>query len=109
MIQKVLRTTLATVVSLSMVMPGVVIFADDAPPTGAIEGLSVNAGADGTANIVKKSGLITADIKGLEKGGMVAASKTKPEPKKPRKKAGGGGKPRGKGQPNAPQTRGVLY
>ena len=32
----------------------------------------------------------------------------KPEPKKPRKKAGGGGKPRGKGQPNAPQTRGVL-
>ena len=34
--------------------------------------------------------------------------KKKPEPKKPRKKAGGGGKPRGKGQPNAPQTRGVL-
>lgn len=32
----------------------------------------------------------------------------KKEPKKPRKKAGGGGKPRGKGQPNAPQTRGVL-
>ena len=32
----------------------------------------------------------------------------KEEPKKPRKKAGGGGKPRGKGQPNAPQTRGVL-
>lgn len=27
---------------------------------------------------------------------------------KPRKKAGGGGKPRGKGQPNAPQSRGVL-
>ena len=34
--------------------------------------------------------------------------KKKEEPKKPRKKAGGGGKPRGKGQPNAPQTRGVL-
>ncbi|MFA6836150.1 MAG: AgmX/PglI C-terminal domain-containing protein [Fibrobacteraceae bacterium] len=32
----------------------------------------------------------------------------KKEPTKPRKKAGGGGKPRGKGQPNAPQTRGVL-
>lgn len=32
----------------------------------------------------------------------------KKDPKKPRKKAGGGGKPRGKGQPNAPQTRGVL-
>src|SRR5574344_1795564 len=32
----------------------------------------------------------------------------KKEQKKPRKKAGGGGKPRGKGQPNAPQTRGVL-
>ncbi|MCL2100719.1 MAG: TonB family protein [Fibromonadales bacterium] len=27
---------------------------------------------------------------------------------KPRKKQGAGGKPRGKGQPNAPQTRGVL-
>jgi len=27
---------------------------------------------------------------------------------KPRKKAGGGGQPRGKGQPNAPQSRGVL-
>lgn len=27
---------------------------------------------------------------------------------KPRKKAGGGGKPRGKGNPKAPQTRGVL-
>ena len=26
----------------------------------------------------------------------------------PRKKAGGGGRPRGKGQPNAPQTRGTL-
>ena len=34
--------------------------------------------------------------------------KKKEEPKKPRKKAGGGGKPRGRGQPNAPQTRGVL-
>jgi TonB family protein len=34
--------------------------------------------------------------------------KKKEEPKKPRKKAGGGGKPCGKGQPNAPQTRGVL-
>ena len=34
--------------------------------------------------------------------------KKKKEPEKPRKKAGGGGKPRGKGQPNAPQTRGVL-
>ena len=32
----------------------------------------------------------------------------KKDPKTPRKKAGGGGKPRGKGQPNAPQTRGVL-
>ncbi len=30
------------------------------------------------------------------------------EQKKPRQKAGDGGKPRGKGQPNAPQTRGVL-
>jgi hypothetical protein len=27
---------------------------------------------------------------------------------KPRKKQGAGGKPRGKGQPNAPQSRGVL-
>ena len=26
---------------------------------------------------------------------------------KPRNKAGGGGRPRGKGQPNAPQTRGI--
>ena len=34
--------------------------------------------------------------------------KKKEEPKKPRKKAGAGAKPRGKGQPNAPQTRGVL-
>ncbi len=34
--------------------------------------------------------------------------KKKKDPEKPRKKAGGGGKPRGKGQPNAPQTRGVL-
>lgn len=32
----------------------------------------------------------------------------KPEPKKPRNKAGGGGIPRSKGQPNAPQTRGIL-
>lgn len=31
----------------------------------------------------------------------------KPEPKKPRNKAGGGGIPRSKGQPNAPQTRGI--
>ena len=34
--------------------------------------------------------------------------KKKKEPEKPRKKAGAGAKPRGKGQPNAPQTRGVL-
>jgi TonB family protein len=32
----------------------------------------------------------------------------KKKSEKPRKKQGGGGKPRGKGQPNAPQSRGVL-
>ena len=39
---------------------------------------------------------------------QMSMDEKKEEPKKPRKKAGGGGKPRGKGQPNAPQTRGVL-
>ena len=34
--------------------------------------------------------------------------KKKDENQKKRKTAGGGGKPRGKGQPNAPQSRGVL-
>jgi len=34
--------------------------------------------------------------------------KKEDESKKKRKQAGGGGKPRGKGQPNAPQSRGVL-
>ena len=56
-----------------------------------------SAAADLTASM-------TIDDKKEEK----KEEKKKEEPKKPRKKAGGGGKPRGKGQPNAPQTRGVL-
>ena len=51
---------------------------------------------------------LTASMTIDEKKEEKKEEKKKEEPKKPRKKAGGGGKPRGKGQPNAPQTRGVL-
>ena len=51
---------------------------------------------------------LTASMSMDEKKEEKKEEKKKEEPKKPRKKAGGGGKPRGKGQPNAPQTRGVL-
>lgn len=51
---------------------------------------------------------LTAQMTMDEKKEEKKEEKKKEEPKKPRKKAGGGGKPRGKGQPNAPQTRGVL-
>ena len=51
---------------------------------------------------------LTAQMSMDEKKEEKKEEKKKEEPKKPRKKAGGGGKPRGKGQPNAPQTRGVL-
>ena len=51
---------------------------------------------------------LTASMTIDEKKEEKKEEKKKKEPKKPRKKAGGGGKPRGKGQPNAPQTRGVL-
>ena len=51
---------------------------------------------------------LTTTMKIEDKKEEKKEEKKKEEPKKPRKKAGGGGKPRGKGQPNAPQTRGVL-
>lgn len=51
---------------------------------------------------------LTASMTIDEKKEEKKEEKKKEEKKKPRKKAGGGGKPRGKGQPNAPQTRGVL-
>ena len=51
---------------------------------------------------------LTASMTIDEKKEEKQEEQKKEEPKKPRKKAGGGGKPRGKGQPNAPQTRGVL-
>ena len=51
---------------------------------------------------------LTAQMSMDEKKEEKKEEKKKEEPKKPCKKAGGGGKPRGKGQPNAPQTRGVL-
>ena len=51
---------------------------------------------------------LTASMTIDEKKEEKKEEKKKEEPKKPRKKAGGGGKPRCKGQPNAPQTRGVL-
>ncbi|MBQ9226467.1 MAG: TonB family protein [Fibrobacter sp.] len=51
---------------------------------------------------------LTAQMSMDETKEEMKEEKKKEEPKKPRKKAGGGGKPRGKGQPNAPQTRGVL-
>ena len=51
---------------------------------------------------------LTTTMKSEEEKEEKKEEKKKEEPKKPRKKAGGGGKPRGKGQPNAPQTRGVL-
>jgi TonB family protein len=49
---------------------------------------------------------LSASMKLDEKKEEKKEEKKKAE--KPRKKEGGGGKPRGKGQPNAPQTRGVL-
>jgi TonB family protein len=51
---------------------------------------------------------LSASMKIEEKKDEKKEEKKKKDPEKPRKKAGGGGKPRGKGQPNAPQTRGVL-
>ncbi len=51
---------------------------------------------------------LSTSLKIDEKKEEKKEEKKKKEPEKPRKKAGGGGKPRGKGQPNAPQTRGVL-
>ncbi len=51
---------------------------------------------------------LSASMKIDEKKEEKKEEKKKKDPEKPRKKAGGGGKPRGKGQPNAPQTRGVL-
>lgn len=51
---------------------------------------------------------LTTTMKIEDKKEEKKEEKKKEEPKKPRKKAGGGGKPRGRGQPNAPQTRGVL-
>jgi len=49
---------------------------------------------------------LSASMKIDEKKEEKKEEKKKAE--KPRKKEGGGGKPRGKGQPNAPQSRGVL-
>lgn len=51
---------------------------------------------------------LTATMKIEEKPEEKKEEKKKDEAKKKRKQAGGGGKPRGKGQPNAPQSRGVL-
>lgn len=50
---------------------------------------------------------LTASMK-MEEKKEEKKEKKKKETKKKRKKTGGGGKQRGKGTPNAPQTRGVL-
>lgn len=51
---------------------------------------------------------LMATMKIEEKPEEKKEEKKEDESKKKRKQAGGGGKPRGKGQPNAPQSRGVL-
>src|SRR5574344_1385388 len=44
----------------------------------------------------------------LQASMKIEDKKEEKKPEQNRKRAGGGGKPRGKGVPNAPQTRGVL-
>ncbi len=51
---------------------------------------------------------LAATMKIEEKKEEKKEKKEEKKAEKPRKKAGGGGQPRGKGQPNAPQSRGVL-
>jgi TonB family protein len=51
---------------------------------------------------------LAATMKIEEKKEEKKEKKDEKKAEKPRKKAGGGGQPRGKGQPNAPQSRGVL-
>lgn len=71
--------------------------------SGKAEGLSVRCvkGSPKVAEIKPDDALKA----GQENGEL--KEERKEEPKKPRKMVGGG-KPRGKGEPNAPQTRGVL-